>query len=121
MKFGQVRLLKNQKPGNTLLIFGGVVGNLVLLFLLSRSPSSYILAVLCVYPPELGATILVEPAPSPLQELTGDVIRDPRWEEGQTPRWRQLRFLSFMKTVISFLRPRAKASHHQTIYTFRFY
>ena len=65
---------------------------------------------------------LRSPHTPPPPELTGDVIRDPLWErKRQTPRWRQLRFLSFVKTVISFLRPRAKASHHQTIYTFRFY
>ncbi|KAB1278392.1 hypothetical protein Cadr_000007408 [Camelus dromedarius] len=55
-------------------------------------------------------------------ELTGDVMRDPRREKQQQPRqWRHRRFLPFVKIVISFLRPRVKASHHQSIYTFRFY
>ncbi|KAB1278390.1 hypothetical protein Cadr_000007408 [Camelus dromedarius] len=64
------------------------------------------------------ATLL---SPSP-QELTGDVMRDPRREKQQQPRqWRHRRFLPFVKIVISFLRPRVKASHHQSIYTFRFY
>lgn len=100
------------------------MGNLVLLFLSpSRSPPPPTPLPFCVSPLESGAATRVEP-PLPLtpQELTGDVIRDPRWErKRQTPRWRQRRFLSFVKTVISFLRPRAKVSHRQTIYTFRFY
>lgn len=44
------------------------------------------------------------------QELTGDVMRDPRREGKQQPgqRRRQSGFLSFVKIVISFLCPRAK-------------
>lgn len=54
-------------------------------------------------------------------ELTGDVMRDPLREGKQLPPWRrQRRFLS-LKIMISFLRPRARASHHQAIYTFRLY
>lgn len=100
------------------------MGNVVLLFPspLPLAPSPYILAALYLSSGVRGYDPGGACAPPTPQELTGDVIRDPRWErKRQTPRWPQLRFFSFVKTVISFLRPRAKASHHQTIYTFRFY
>ena len=66
----------------------------------SRSPPPPTPLPFCVNPPESGAaTRLAPPLPLTPRELTGDVIRDPRWErKRQTPRGRQRRFLSFVKT-----------------------
>lgn len=99
------------------------VGNLVLLFPYSfPSSSSRLPSLFHVYSPGFGAESLAEPPRPPpshphQQELTGDVMRDPRREGKRQPgQRRQLRFL-FVKIVISFLRPRAKASNYPAIYT----
>ena len=87
--------LRTRRQCNTLLTLRGAPFSFSLPLAASPTPLPF-----CVNPPESGAaTRLAPPLPLTPRELTGDVIRDPRWErKRQTPRGRQRRFLSFVKT-----------------------